>query len=160
MDDTYYPRGTRERAAKIPDEFFADHAEVIYCRAALAEAEEAHAKHVPAYGAAVATFKTLEARIAALEARVGEVQGTLKTVAAQCLQEGDLEFTAAVAAYADLQRLKWQHQAAVDAMPAAQEGLNSPRRTIEGTSLRIDSAMAKLQELLKRLKLEHAHRSY
>lgn len=160
MDDTYYPRGTRERAAKIPDEFFADHAEVIYCRAALVEAEEAHDKNIPAYGAAIDTFKTLEARIAALDARVGEVQSSLKTVAAQCLQEGDFEFTAAVAAHANLQRLKWQHQAAVDAMPAAQEGLSSPRRAVEGTSLRIDSATVKLQELLKRLKLEHAHRSY
>ena len=91
MDDTYYPRGTRERAAQIPDEFFADHAEVIYWRAALAEAEEAHAKHVPAYAAAIAAVKNLEARITALDTRVGEVQSTLKTVAAQCLQEGDLE---------------------------------------------------------------------
>ena len=88
------------------------------------------------------------------------MQSTLKTVAAKCLQEEDFEFTAAVAAHADLQRLKWQHQAAVDALPAAQEGLDSPRRALEGTSLRCDSTLIKLQGLLKRLKLEHAHRSY
>ena len=156
MDDTYYPRATRERA----DSFFDDNPEVIQCREVLAAAEEAHRGGAAAYQAAIGTLQALEARIAALGAQVGEAQGALKVLAAQCLQEGDMEFTAVVAAQESIQRLQWQHQAAKDAMPAAQDALTVARRPVEVTAMRTDNAGIKLREILKRLKLEHAHRSY
>ena len=160
MDETYYPRATRERADKIPDDFFDDNPEVIQCREVLAAAEEAHEKVIGAYQAAIGTLQALEARIAALGAQVVEAQGALKALAAQCPQEGDMEFTAAVEARASIQRLTWQHQAANDAMPAAQDALTVARRPVEVTAMRTDNAGIKLRELLKRLKLEHAQRSY
>ena len=160
MDETSYSRATRERADKIPDDFFDDNPEVIQCREVLAAAEEAHEKVIGAYQAAIETLQALEARIAALGAQVVEAQGALKALAAQCPQEGDMEFTAAVEARASIQRLTWQHQAANDAMPAAHDAMAIARRPVEVASMRTDNAGVKLRELLKRLKLEHAQHSY
>jgi hypothetical protein len=57
MDETYYPRATRERADKIPDDFFDDNPEVIQCREVLAAAEEAHEESHRAYQAAIGTLR-------------------------------------------------------------------------------------------------------
>lgn len=160
MSDTYYPRATRERAERLPDDLFDGHPEVIQYRELVAAADDAHSKVVIEYQAAIASLQTLEARIATLGAQVGEAQGALKALAAQCLRDGDMEFTAVVAAQESIQRLKWQHLAATDALPAAQDAVTVARRPVEVASMRSDNAGLKLREILKRLKLEHAHRSY